>query len=228
MGQFLIAAAIAVISSFCTYILTSLKIGIGYKYLREQKWLDKELEVATKSWENLQKFRNNALISVNNMKIYPDIKALHVDELEALYKSLELNTSQIKQLEESGENIQKKLQYYIDKKEVYQADKSLIEFEQEFNSSRIFLRPELKKPFKNISKKLKDIVIDRDVYLDYKTNDYYQEKNQKVKEMEEMFRELELSLEEVIFLKNRSLKEKLTSIINQLKSSISNLCGNNS
>lgn len=197
----MISIFLAILTAIFTYVVTSLKIRTDYKYLREQKWLDKELEIVAQSWENLQICKNSTFISIADFKSYPDIKFLNDNELEELYKSIKLKPHEIRQLQESDKGKQKKLQDFMDRKELSQALKDFNNFVHEFNKTKIFLRPELKKAFENISAKLKDIVINKSVDLDYNTNNFYDDNKKKVKETTDMFNHLELSLEEIIFLR---------------------------
>lgn len=207
---------LAIITAISTYLLTTYKIKTDYKYMREQKWLDKELEVITRIWEYLQQAKNSIYIALADFKQYPDHSRYAKNDFIKLLKDLGAGENQINQIN-SSENIQKSLQDFMDKSEVSNAMAEFNTFVNELNKSKIFLRPELKTPIVELSKLLKNIIIERDVYLDFNNNEFHKNKRNKQKEIEELFNKLELSLDEIIFLKNEPLIDKITFLYNNFK-----------
>ncbi|MEY8766153.1 MULTISPECIES: hypothetical protein [Francisella] len=207
---------LAIITAILTYLLTTYKIKIDYKYMREQKWLDKELEVITTIWEYLQQAKNSTYIALADLKQYPNHSDYEKDDFIKLLKDLGAKETQINQIN-SSENIQKSLQDFMDKSEVNNAMAEFNTFVNELNKSKIFLRPELKTPIVELSKLLKNIIIERDVYLDFNNDEFHKNKRNKQKEIEELFNKLEVNLDEIIFLKNESLIDKLTFLYNNFK-----------
>ncbi|AJI75844.1 hypothetical protein BZ13_1244 [Francisella philomiragia subsp. philomiragia ATCC 25015] len=190
---------LAILTAIFTYIVTSLKIRTDYKYLREQKWLDRELDVANKSWEYLQVCRGSILISINTYKEYRYIEGLGEEDKNELYKALNFDDSEIKKLQKSGIETQKEYVYIVNKKELNKAYENYIKFEREYNNTRMFLRPELKEPFNEVSKKIYDILLARKRELNIRSDNANLEIYEYYSEVEKLLKDLESKLELVIF-----------------------------
>ncbi|QIW09164.1 hypothetical protein [Francisella sp. LA112445] len=141
---------IVFITAFFTYIITSLKIKTDYKYIREQKWLDKELETIESLWTTLSETKTKVIRCKLHLeqllfKLSAEEKKEYIQEVNKLFIRQQGN---IYNLESNSCELIAYIDAYNSSAELYDAlDKKLV-----------FLRPSLQTLFAKIEQKITLII----------------------------------------------------------------------